>query len=172
MKKLAVVLFMSFVLVFVGSIPASANANVASLHQHSQQSHGNHHRHHNKHQQQHHQAKAKNIQVKLHPVGDSGITGKVNLNGQKQGDETHIVVIAFGLKPGDTYVSLYYDNHTCELEPYSEDDVIGGVYMANGGGVGTTQGNADDPLDEINSVSVRHAGDFTLLACADVHPGH
>jgi hypothetical protein len=48
--------------------------------------------------------------------------------------------------------------------------VIGGIYSANKGGVGTTEGNADDDLDEINSVSVRHAGDFKLLACANVHP--
>jgi hypothetical protein len=74
--------------------------------------------------------------------------------------------------PGHEYISLYYDHHVCELEPYSEDDVIGGgPYTANHEGIGTTHGNADDDLDEINSVSVRDASDFALLACADVHPG-
>jgi hypothetical protein len=29
----------------------------------------------------------------------------------------------------------------------------------------------DDNLDEINSVSVRDASTFTLLACADLHAG-
>ena len=52
----------------------------------------------------------------------------------------------------------------------SEDDIIGGTYTANRNGVGTTQGKVDDDLDEINSVSVRDAGTFTLLACANVHP--
>jgi hypothetical protein len=74
------------------------------------------------------------------------------------------------LEPGEEYVSLYYDNHTCELEPYSEDDVIGDTYTGNGGGHATTVGEADDDLDEINSVSVRLVSDFSLLACADVHP--
>jgi hypothetical protein len=83
---------------------------------------------------------------------------------------TNIHVVAQGLIPGNEYLSLYYENHTCALEPYSEDDVIG-TYTANAAGVGVTHGKLDDDLDEINSVSVRRASDFTLLACADVHPG-
>ena len=111
----------------------------------------------------------RHIQVRLQAVGNSGISGIVNLD-QKNGGGTRINVIAFGLKPGHNYVSLYYDNHVCELEPYSVDDVIGGIYTANRGTVGATRGDADDDLDEINSVSVRNADDFTLLACANVHP--
>jgi hypothetical protein len=113
----------------------------------------------------------RNIQAQLHPVGGSGVSGFVNLR-QRQSSGTHITVVAFGLTPGKTYVSLYYDNHVCELEPYSADDVVGGIYTANRGTVGTTEGNADDNLAEINSVSVRRAGTFELLACANVHPGH
>jgi hypothetical protein len=109
------------------------------------------------------------IQVQLHPVGGSGVSGLVNLTSLHQGG-TRITLVAFGLKPGNEYISLYYDNHVCALEPYSLDDVIGGIYTANPGGVGVTQGNADDDLEEINSVSVRSAGTFTLLACANVHP--
>jgi hypothetical protein len=171
MKRLAAVLFVSILFVLVVSLPASANGNRVPLNLNPRHSHENSQRHHNNHRQRpHHQTDVQHVQVKLAPVGDSGITGFVNLSERKQGDETHIVVVAFGLKPGDEYISLYYDNHTCELEPYSEDDVIGGVYVGNGGGVGTTQGNADDELDEVNSVSVRYAADFALLACADVHP--
>ena len=48
--------------------------------------------------------------------------------------------------------------------------MIGGIYTANAGGVGATQGNADDDLVKINSVSVQEAGTFTLLACGNVHP--
>jgi hypothetical protein len=111
----------------------------------------------------------RHIQTRLQAVGNSGISGIVNLE-QKNGGGTRINVIAFGLQPGHNYVSLYYDNHVCELEPYSVDDVIGGIYTANRGTVGVTHGDADDDLDEINSVSVRNADDFTLLACANVHP--
>lgn len=50
------------------------------------------------------------------------------------------------------------------------DDVIG-MYTANAAGLGTTHRKAGDDLDEINSVSVRLASDFSLLACADIHPG-
>jgi len=46
-----------------------------------------------------------------------------------------------------------------------------GTYTANAAGVGVTHGKLEDDLDEINSVSVRRASDFALLACADVHPG-
>lgn len=113
-------------------------------------------------------ASSSHAQVRFHAVGGSGISGIADLR-QLRGGGTRILVVAFGLKPGGEYLSLYYDNHTCDLEPYSADDVIGGIYTANRVGVGTTRGTADDDLDEINSVSVRKA-DFTLVACADVHP--
>lgn len=109
------------------------------------------------------------IQVHLHAVDNSGVSGIVDLRQRPHNDGTHINVVAFGLKPGENYVSLYYSNHVCKLEPYSVSDVIGGIYTANAGGVGTTEGKADDNLDKINSVSVRRAGDFKLLACANVH---
>ena len=114
-------------------------------------------------------AAGSHIQVRLTSVGNSGVSGIVILR-EHRGGGTDINVVAFGLVPGNEYLSLYYDNHTCALEPYSAEDVIGGLYTANGGGVGKTKGLADDDLDEINSVSVRKA-DFTLVACADVHPG-
>jgi PhoPQ-activated pathogenicity-related protein len=70
------------------------------------------------------------------------------------------------------HLSLYYGNHRCDdLEPYYEDDVIG-RYTADNGEVGRTSGDVNDNLDQINSVSVRRASDFTLLACADVHPSY
>ena len=91
----------------------------------------------------------------LEPVGDSGVHGSVFLF-QLPTEGTQIVVLANGLKPGKRYVSLYYD-------------VIGGPYTALPNGVGFTTGTADDDLDEINSVSVRSAKNFTLRACATVH---
>jgi hypothetical protein len=108
-------------------------------------------------------------QVRLYPIGNSGVSGIVNLR-EHRGGGTDINVVAFGLEPGEEYLSLYYANDTCALEPYSANDVIGGFYTAFEGGVGVTRGLADDDLDEINSVSVRKA-DFTLIACAYVHPG-
>jgi hypothetical protein len=104
----------------------------------------------------------------LKPVDDSGVHGTVHLF-QLPTEGTKIVVLAQGLKPGKRYVSLYYDNSQCALEPYSEEDVIGGPYTATPGGFGFTSGTADDDLDEINSVSVRSAKSFKLLACARVH---
>src|SRR5262245_51549364 len=80
--------------------------------------------------------------VRFHAVGGSGVSGIALLRQLPQGG-THINVVAFGLKAGDPYLSLYYDNHVCDLEPYSADDVIGGIYTANRVGVGVTQGNAD-----------------------------
>jgi len=109
------------------------------------------------------------VKVPLSSVGGSGITGMVQLTLLPQGG-TRIVVVASGLERGETYISLYYDNHECALEPYSAEDVIGGTYTANAAGIGHTTGVADDDLDEINSVSVRSASNFELLACADVHP--
>ena len=108
--------------------------------------------------------------VRFHAVGGSGISGFALLQQLPHEGGTRINVIGFGLKPGEAYVSLYYDNHVCELEPYSAEDVIGGIYTANRVGVGVTHGDADDNLDEINSVSIRRANDFQLVACANVHP--
>lgn len=173
MKKLIAVLIVSVLVALGATVPASAAANAAHVESHqggSRHASQRQHMNRNMHQGPHMDKNSNQVQVRLTPVGNSGITGLVHLNQGKNQDGTHIVVVAFGLKPGDQYISLYYDNHVCELEPYSLEDVIGGIYTANKGGVGSTQGNADDSLDEINSVSVRHAGDFVLLACANVHP--
>ena len=108
------------------------------------------------------------VKSSLVPVEGSGITGIVQVVQLPKGG-TNIHVVAFGLTPGNEYVSLYYENHTCELEPYAEDDVIG-TYTANAAGAGTTHCKLEDDLDEVNSISVRRASDFMLLACADIHP--
>jgi hypothetical protein len=109
-------------------------------------------------------------QVQFEPVNGSGVTGFVLLQPQTEG--TFINVIVFGLQPAGQYVSLYYSNHTCELEADSATkDRVGNVYVGNRVGVGVTEGMVDDALDEVNSVSVRVGSDLTLLACADIHPG-
>jgi len=109
-------------------------------------------------------------QVQFQPVDNSGVTGFVLLQPQTEG--TFINVIVFGLQRDGQYVSLYYSNHTCELEADSATkDRVGNVYVGNRVGVGVTEGVVDDSLDEINSVSVRVGSDLTLLACADIHPG-
>jgi hypothetical protein len=110
---------------------------------------------------------ATHIRAHLEPVGGSGVHGTVNLF-QLPTEGTEIVVFAKGLKPGKRYLSLYYDNDHCTLEPYHEDDVIGSPYTAFPGGFGFTIGAADDDLDEIHSVSVRSARSFQLRACATV----
>ena len=114
-------------------------------------------------------AEEHHVKAALVPVDGSGVTGFVSVVQLPHGG-SNIQVTARGLAPGEEYVSLYYDNHFCALEPYSEDDVIG-TYTANAAGVGVTHGKLDDDLDEINSISVRLASDFTLLSCADTHPG-
>jgi hypothetical protein len=107
----------------------------------------------------------RHVQATLNPVNGSTISGTVELTALHKG--TQIVVRAEGLTPGTKYVSLYYDNGTCELEPYSQQDVIE-EYTANAAGRAVATGKADDDLDEINSVSVRLASDFSLQACAAV----
>jgi hypothetical protein len=154
MKKLIAVAMLSLIMAIGATIPASAatytNQHMNPVNTMEQES--------------------KEIRVQLSPVGDSGVSGLVHLTQLGNQNGTHILVVAFGLKPGNQYISLYYDNHVCELEPYSSEDVIGDNYKANAGSGGVTRGNADDDLDEINSVSVRQADDFTLVACANVHP--
>jgi len=111
-------------------------------------------------------------QVQFYPEENSGVTGFVLLQPQTEG--TFINVIVFGLQPNAQYVSLYYDNNTCDLasEPEAADEPVGNVYVGNRIGVGVTEGVVDDSLDEIGSVSVRSATDInTLLACADVKSG-
>src|SRR5262245_20005642 len=66
---------------------------------------------------------ARHINADLVAVGNSGVSGHVKLVAMPSGG-TLIQVVGFGLTPGVSYVSLYYDNHVCALEPYSEDDVI------------------------------------------------
>ena len=110
----------------------------------------------------------RHVNTTLEAVGGSGVSGKVMLTALPKGG-TLINVVATGLKPGTEYLSLYYDNGTCELEPYSADDVIG-HYTADATGAGHAQAKVDDDLDEIHSVSVRLNSDFSLQACAAVNP--
>jgi hypothetical protein len=104
----------------------------------------------------------------LSPVNGSGVSGRIQLTAMPHGG-TLIAGNITGLTPGTQYLSLYYDNHTCELEPYSADDVIS-RYVGNSQGRAVFAEKLDDDLDEINSVSVRLTSDFSLKACADVHP--
>jgi hypothetical protein len=105
------------------------------------------------------------VRAELVAVGGSGVSGHVNLEARPK-EGTHIQVVAFGLEPGVEYVSLYYDdNPTCTLPG---DEL--GMYTANAHGVGTTNGEADEDLDEIQSVSVRIADTLELVACARTIP--
>ncbi len=108
------------------------------------------------------------VNVMLQPVNGSGISGRVELTALPKGG-TMITGQVMGLQPNTEYVSLYYDNHTCELEPYSQDDIIA-HYTASAAGRAEFHSKAGDDLDEINSISVRLASDFSLKACADTHP--
>ena len=101
---------------------------------------------------------------KLEPVGDSHVTGVVNLTAIPGGG-TLIHITARGLDSGTEYLSLYYENDTCQLEPYSEDDVIA-RYTPNAGGVATVNVKSEEDFDEIHSISVRLASNFSLKSCA------
>jgi hypothetical protein len=106
------------------------------------------------------------VSATLTPTNGSGVTGRVELTALPKGG-TLITVVAQGLHAGTDYVSLYYDNSTCELEPYSADDVVGNYRGGDGGNASVTK-KVDDDLDEIHSVSVRLAGSFDLQACASL----
>jgi hypothetical protein len=110
----------------------------------------------------------RHVTATLSPVNGSGISGRIQLTAMPHGG-TLIAGNITGLTPGTQYLSLYYENHTCELEPYSQDDVIS-RYAGNSQGRAVFAKKLGDDLDEINSVSVRLASDFSLKACADVHP--
>lgn len=107
------------------------------------------------------------IRAVLVPQPGSSVRGVVNLTQEPHGG-TLITVVAKGLRPDGAYLSLYYDNDHCEIEAYSEDDIIGS-YTGNSAGVAVVTAKQGDDLDEIGSVSVRNAADFSLLACAKVH---
>jgi hypothetical protein len=109
----------------------------------------------------------KHVNAKLEPVGGSGVSGDVEVT-QLPGGGTQITIHAEGLTPGTEYLSLYYENSTCEVEKYEEDDVLG-HYTANPAGKATISVKAADDLDEINSISVRLDADFSLLSCAALH---
>ena len=107
------------------------------------------------------------IRTFLVPQAGSTVHGVVNLTQRPHGG-TLITVVAKGLRPDGAYLSLYYGNDHCEIEAYAEDDVLGS-YTGNPSGVAVITARQGDDLDEIGSVSVRNADDFSLLACAKVH---
>ncbi len=113
------------------------------------------------------------VQENFHSVNHSKISGFVAIIQKPDNKGTDIHIFAFGLTPNHQYKSLYYGNSDCHLEPYSANDVIGGTaYTASLGGFGHIKGMQEDNLDDINSISIRDANTFQLLACAVIHPGH
>lgn len=113
-------------------------------------------------------AAGRHVNATLSPVAGSGVSGRVELTALPHGG-TLIHVTASGLRPGTAYLSLYYDNGSCEVEPYSPDDVVG-RYTSNAAGEASVTAKVADDLDEIHSVSVRLDSDFSLQACAGVNP--
>lgn len=112
----------------------------------------------------------RHVRATLQSANGSTVSGTVNLVGLPQGG-TMITVHATGLTPGAGYLSIYYENHTCELEPDSVPNDVIARYVGGAGGSATVHAKIDDDLDEVNSISVRLADSaLTLQACADVHP--
>ena len=109
----------------------------------------------------------RHVSATLSEVNGSGVSGRVMLTGLPQGG-TLVSVHVTGLQAGTAYVSLYYENHTCELEADSENDVVQ-RFTARGDRAVFTQ-RIDDDLDEIHSISIRLADGLALQACADVNP--
>ena len=107
------------------------------------------------------------VMASLVEIDGSGVQGMVNVVNVPGG--TMIGVAAFGPTPGATYVSLYYSSRDCTLG--GDSGIVGSeTYDANASGVGRVQGVVDEGVYTINSVSVRAASDFRLLACAQVGP--
>ena len=100
----------------------------------------------------------------LAAVSGSGVTGKVVLHAL-QGGGTRITVVAEGLQPDVEYVSIYYDNADCTLQPDSQYDVIA-RYRGNERGKARVVGVSDDDIAAIHSVSVRLGNGLVLQACA------
>jgi len=109
------------------------------------------------------EASQHHVKATLVAVGDSGVTGDVQLVQLPHGG-TNIHVVARGLTPGNQYTSFYYDNTTCSSGP----DTVG-TFTANQAGDGQTHNKIDDDLDEVGSVSVRTPDYQTIFACAAVH---
>jgi len=113
---------------------------------------------------------SRHVKATLQPQNGSGVSGFVILEGLPHGG-TNITVHATGLTPGTHYLSIYYENHTCQLESDSVPNDVFAHYIAGSDGTASAHGKIDDDLDEVNSVSVRlDNSDVTLQACADVHP--
>jgi hypothetical protein len=149
---------------FAGAGALSAWLGLGSLSSAGAKSH-NHHKRKGKGKHKQH-GRTRQEQAALIAVGGSGVGGFVTLRQPPSQSGPDIAVQATGLMPGAAYYSLFYDNSTCQLEPYSAEDYVGGLYMADATGNGQTQGRADDDIAQIGSVSVRLASTFALVACA------
>ena len=78
-----------------------------------------------------------------------------------------------GPDPGASYASLYYSSRDCSFTEGGDSGVISGeTFDATASGVGHVQGVVDDGVYTINSVSIRDAATYRLLACAEVGPAY
>lgn len=102
------------------------------------------------------------VRKRLVAVNASGVTGHVDLI--RFHGTTTIKVVARGLTPSTQYTSFYYDDGQCMVDP----EVVG-TFTADANGVGRARGEAEEPIDEIGSVSVRTPDYSTLFACATLN---
>ena len=110
------------------------------------------------------------VRATLVAANGSSVGGFVNLVAMPHGG-TNITVHATGLTPGTRYLSIYYENHVCDLASDSVPNDVIAHYVGGADGTATIHGHTDDSLDAVNSISVRLDNtDLTLQACADVHP--
>jgi Cu/Zn superoxide dismutase len=105
----------------------------------------------------------RHVKVDLTSVGESGVSGFVELTALARGTSVHVV--AHGLRPGATYGAFDYESADC-TPPHQ----LLGEITSNPGGSGEMVRTIDDDLDLVGSVSVRAGPEYgTLLACARVH---
>ena len=102
-----------------------------------------------------------NKRVKADLVGDSGVTGSVEVVQMLKGG-SNLIVRVRGLKTGTEYAAYYAKTSDC-----APSSPLLGKFVADGNGEGGIEGKVDLDLDQVGSIGVRH--NDALLACAKVH---
>ncbi|TMQ67877.1 MAG: hypothetical protein E6K78_03240 [Candidatus Eisenbacteria bacterium] len=107
-------------------------------------------------------ASDRHVKADLAPLASSGISGTVDKSEQLSG--TMIRLQVKGLQPGVDYISTFYQNHNCETEAATPQNVVAS-FKANPAGIAIVTAKLATQFDQIGSVSVRLRSDQTVQAC-------
>lgn len=96
---------------------------------------------------------------------ESSIQGNVTLIEIPKNLDTKIRLTLAGLNPQRQYISIFHRNPNCKNEDGSVSNSINGAFYGDGSGEAIVEGEVEESINRIQSVSVKEASNFQTVSC-------